>query len=175
MNLALSILSAASATAEAEGVIDRLQSYTGSEEMTIAQQQLADPDYWSSVGIITITGLLVVFLILGLLIFIFWAMGQFFKNLDNKKNAKKNEAKAEKAPDKKQERVVSAAAKKEAAPSAKQNYGIDEETVAVISAAIAAYSAKDGKSYQIKSIKPKDFRARSAWSNAGIGENTRPF
>ncbi len=173
MNLALSILSAASATAEAEGVIDRLQSYVASEDTSIAQQQLADPDYWSSVGIITITGLLVVFLILGILIFIFWAMGQFFKSMDDKKNAKKKEAEK---PAPTPAANVNNAVVKETAPAAEQPETDDDEIIAVISAAIAAYSEQDGKNYQIKSIRPKkDFRARSNWSMAGIADNTRPF
>ncbi len=170
MNLALSILSAATAAAEEQGVIDRLQSYAGSEDVSIAQQQLADPDYWSSVGIITITGLLVVFLILGILIFIFWAMGQFFKSMDNKKNQKKEQDKPAPKP------VAPVAEVKQSAPAAVQSTSDDDEVIAVISAAIAAYSEQDGKNYQIKSITPKkNFRTRSNWSMAGIADNTRPF
>ncbi len=171
MNLAFSILSAASAAAEEVGVIDRLQAYAGSEEQSIAQQQLADPDYWSSVGIITITGLLMVFVILALLIFIFWAMGKFFMTLDKKKAAKLEAEKAAKA--------AEAAKKAEAAPAAapeiEEEISDDDEIIAVISAAIAAYSEQDGKQYEIRSIRRKDSRTRSAWSLAGIGENTRPF
>ena len=89
MNIALSILS----NAAESGVIDRLQSYTGSESQTIAQQQIADPDYWSSVGIITITGIMVVFLILAILILFFWLMGVVFKSIDKSKKAKEQAAK----------------------------------------------------------------------------------
>ena len=84
MNIALSILSAAASaeaagtaeaysgpwenvynavhstaeavTEEAQGVVDRIQG------LGDAHAQLADPDYWGSVGIITLTGILVVFL-----------------------------------------------------------------------------------------------------------------
>ncbi len=166
MSLALSFLSDA-ASAEAQGVIDRLQAYTGSAEQSIAQQQLGDPDYWSTVGIITITGILVVFFILAILIFIFWAMGQFFKSKDKRKAAK---AEAEKA----------AAAAKAPAPAPVEEIeeaddSDDDEIIAVISAAIAAYSEADGKQYAIRSIKRKDSKTRSAWSLAGIGDNTRPF
>ncbi len=171
MNLAFSILSAASAAAEEVGVIDRLQAYAGSEEQSIAQQQLADPDYWSSVGIITLTGLLMVFVILALLILIFWGMGQFFKSMDKKKAAKLEAEKAAKA--------AEAAKKAAKAPVVEENaddeYTDDDEIIAVISAAIAAYSEQDGKQYEIRSIRRKDSRTRSAWSLAGIGENTRPF
>lgn len=166
MSLALSFLSDAAST-EAQGVIDRLQAYTGSAEQSIAQQQLGDPDYWSTVGIITITGVLVVFFILAILIFIFWAMGQFFKSKDKRKAAK---AEAEKA----------AAAAKAPAPAPVEEIeeaddSDDDEIIAVISAAIAAYSEADGKQYAIRSIKRKDSKTRSAWSLAGIGDNTRPF
>ena len=171
MNLAFSILSAASTAAEEAGVIDRLQAYAGSEEQSIAQQQLADPDYWSSVGIITLTGLLMVFVILALLIFIFWGMGQFFKSMDKKKAAKLEAEKAAKA--------AEAAKKAAEAPVveeiAEDDLTDDDEIIAVISAAIAAYSEQDGKQYEIRSIRRKDSRTRSAWSLAGIGENTRPF
>lgn len=182
MNLPISILSAASATVEAVtteaasaaeelGVIDRLQAYTATADQSIAQQQLADPDYWGSVGIITLAGLLMVFVILALLIFIFWAMGQFFMSMDKKKAAKLEAEKAAKAAE---------AAKKAAdAPAveaeADEEYVDDDEVIAVISAAIAAYSEQDGKQYEIRSIRRKDSRTRSAWSLAGIGENTRPF
>ena len=63
--------------------------------------------------------------------------------------------------------------------SAKPKLSADEEIVAVISAAVAAFSEQDGKNYSIKSITPvrrqKTQTARSAWANAGIFENTRQF
>ena len=116
MNIAYSILSAASTveaavTAEASsgpwknvfgavqstaeagndqpaGVIDRIQS------LPDAHAQLGDPDYWGSVGIITITGILVVFFILAILIFLFWLMGNIFQNIDKSRKAKAEAAKA---------------------------------------------------------------------------------
>lgn len=166
MSFALSFLSA---TAEAQGVIDRLQAYAGTEDTSIAQQQLADPDYWGSVGIITVTGILVVFLILVILIAVFWGMGQFFKIKDKRKAAKAEAAKA-----------AAAASAPAPAPAPVEEIEAaddsdDDEIIAVISAAIAAYSEADGKQYAIRSIKRKDNKTRSAWSLAGIGDNTRPF
>ena len=181
MNLALSILSTvastaeavasrtaevtAEATQEAPGVIDRLQAYEATGDLSIAQQQIADPDYWSSVGIITLTGMLVVFAILGLLIFLFWGMGKAFDTIDKNKKLKAEAAKSAAAP------AV------QAAPVVEEEEELtdDDEVIAVISAAIAAYSEQDGKSYEIRSIRRKDSRTRSAWSLAGIGDNTRPF
>ena len=168
MNSVFSILSVG-ATAEAEGVIDRLQAYVENGDASIAQQQLADPDYWSSVGIITVTGILMVFFILALLILFFSLLGKLFETIDKKKTAKAQAAKASAA----------AAVVKTETPvveaSPEEEYTDDDEIIAVISAAIAAYSAQDGKSYEIRSIKRKDNRSRSAWSLAGIGDNTRPF
>lgn len=167
MNTAFSLLSAAVAE-ESQGAIDRMNSYIATDDLTVAQQQIADPDYWSSVGILTLTGLLVVFVILGLLIFLFWLMGTIFKNIDKNKAEKAKLAAAEAA-------TAAASTSAEMAEVVEEYEEDDNEIVAVISAAIAAYSAEDGKNYTIKSIKRRDSRVRSAWSLAGIGENTRPF
>ena len=51
--------------------------------------------------------------------------------------------------------------------------GIPEEVVAVIAAAVAA-SASPGVTTRVKSIK-KANGGRSAWANAGVLDNTRPF
>lgn len=169
MNTAFSLLSAGASSGEALGVIDRLNSYVATADKSIAQQQIADSDYWGTVGILTITGILVVFFILAILIFIFWLMGTFFKQVDKKKKAKADAAKAAAA-----EKVAQAPAP---APveAVVDDAGDDEEIMAVISAAIAAYSEQDGKNYTIRDVKRRDGRARSAWSLAGIGDNTRPF
>lgn len=185
MNIALSILSAAASaeaagtaeaysgpwenvynavhstaeavTEEAQGVVDRIQG------LGDAHAQLADPDYWGSVGIITLTGILVVFFILAILIFLFWALGKTFQTID-KNRAAKAEA-ATPAP-------AAAPATVEEIVEEDDN---DDEIMAVISAAIAAYAEEEGTSYTIRDVKKRDKRARSAWSLAGIGENTRPF
>lgn len=147
------------------GVIDRLQGYAETAEKTIAQQQIADPDYWSSVGIITLTGLLVVFVILALLIFFFILLGAIFKSIDNSKKKKSEASEETKAAEPVQAAVEDVSA--EAVNS-------DDELIAVISAAVAAYT--DGEGFTIKSVrKHEGKRVRSAWSAAGITENTRPF
>lgn len=148
-------------------VIDRLQAYAGTADKSIAQQQIADPDYWGSVGIITLTGILVVFLILAILIFFFWLLGTIFKGVDK---ALKNKAEAKK---KAAEAAVVKPVVAEPQPVAEEvDYTDDEEIVAVISAAIAAYTEQG---FTIKSIRKRNTRVRSAWSTAGITENTRPF
>ena len=162
MSLFLNLLSE---SADA-GVIDRLQGYTETAEKSIAQQQIADPDYWGSVGIITLTGVLVVFVILAILIFFFMLLGAIFKSIDNNKK-KKAEAKTAEAS--KASENVKAVVEEVSADEAS-----DDELIAVISAAVAAYT--DGEGFTIKSVRKREGkRARSAWSAAGITENTRPF
>ena len=167
MNIAYSILSAAANTESVAGasggVIDRIQA------LGTASEQIKDPDYWGSVGIITVTGILIVFFILAVLIFLFWLLGTIFKGVDGKKKAKAAAAKA--AP-------VAAAPAPAPAPVEEISGAEavdDEEIMAVISAAIAAYAEEEGTSYTIRNVKRRDTRSRSAWSLAGIGENTRPF
>ncbi len=166
--------SAATAEAGAEqsaGVIDRIQALTDTATQTAAQRQLADPDYWGSVGIITLAGILIVFAILAILIFMFWLMGVIFKTADKSSKSRKSRA----------EQAKAAASTAAAAPAPAQTEeiaedpGDDEEIMAVISAAIAAYAEEEGTSYTIRNVKRRDTRTRSAWSLAGIGENTRPF
>lgn len=152
---------------QALGAIDRIQALTETATETVAQRQIADPDYWSSVGMITLAGIVIVFSILALLIFLFWLLGTIFKNIDNNKKAKAEEAKkSAPAPAPAAENIIAA-----------EEIADDDEVIAVIAAAIAAYSAEDGKAYKIKEIRRRDpdSRRRSAWSLAGIGENTRPF
>lgn len=164
MNIVLSMLAESSEV----GVIDRLQSYVETAEETIAHQQLADPDYWSSVGILTLTGIIVVFAILGLLIAFFYGLGAFFASRDKKKAAKKAAESAAK-----QKVAVPAPAVEEVVASDDED---DEEIVAVISAAIAAFAEEEGTYYTIKNIRRKgDGRTRSAWSMAGISSNMRQF
>lgn len=160
MNIAFGFLS------QSGNVIDRLQGYTENSSQTIAQQQIADPDYWSTVGIISLTGILVVFLILAILIFFFWLMGTIFKAVDKSKAAKKAAA----------EPVKTAPAPVVETVEEISEDDDDEEIVAVISAAIAAYAEAEGTSLTITGIKKhRDTRTRSAWSMAGINDNIGRF
>lgn len=160
MNTAFALL------AESGNVIERIQA------LGTADKQLTDPDYWSSVGIITLTGILVVFLILAILIFFFWLMGTIFKSMTAAKaNKKAAEAEAAKAAAPAPAPVVEEAAAEE------EDLTDDDEIIAVISAAIAAYS--EGEGYTIKSISRHGAdgagRTRSAWSMAGLNRNMTKF
>ena len=113
-----------------ENAIDRIQG------LGDAKLQLGDPDYWSSVGIIALTGILVVFLILAILIFIFWLMGTIFKVVDKSKKTRA-EAKKKAEAEKNAASAQAAALQTEQAEEAvAEEESDDEEIVAVISAAI---------------------------------------
>lgn len=154
MNTAFGLL------AESGNVIERILS------LGAADRQLSDPDYWSSVGIIAVTGILVVFLILAILIFFFWLMGTIFKAVNKAKADKKAAAAAEAAA-----AAPAPAPVVEEAAAEEEELTDDDEIIAVISAAVAAYS--EGKGYTIKSISKhsSDRRVRSAWSLAGINRD----
>lgn len=171
MSLSTLLMSEVASSTESQGVIDRLQSYvdqTAQGGQSVAQQQLADPDYWSSVGIITLTGILFVFVILAILIFMFWGLGKIMKNKGNKK----------KSPPQQPVKTEQKTEPKTVAAVDNASYVTnDDEIIAVISAAIAAYSEEDGVNYRIRDIKRKDNGrpVRPAWGLAGIVDNTRPF
>lgn len=117
-------------------------------------------DDWGLVYVTVLTGLVVVFVILGLLVAILYGMGAILGG-KKVKNAEPAEAIAPPVP---VEPEIS-----------EELYEDNGEIVAVISAAIAAYSEKDGVNYTIKRIKRADKQPRSNWGNAGVNENTRPF
>lgn len=113
---------------------------------------------WATV----ITGIVVVFLILAILIFLLYIIS-FFCNLGTKKKTDKPaEVKQEPAPAPAPAEII-------------EEDENDDEIIAVISAAIASYGADDGKNYVIKKIKRSEKQPRSSWGNAGVNENTRPF
>ena len=120
-----------------------------------------------TVSSVVITGIVVVFIGLILLILFVSIYGKIFELIENKKAKKNNEKlnSVNPAPVKVVEKPTSAPVVED---------GIDEEVGAVITAAIAAMSAKSGKKMVLKSIKNTK-PARPAWANAGIVENTRPF
>ena len=115
-----------------------------------------------------VTGIVVVFLILVLLVFVLWLLGKVL-NIKIKPKA----APAEKA-------VPAAAPAPDVSTDPEEDVDWfteedDSEIIAVIAAAIAAYGEADGKQYRIASVKRKEKSLRGNWSAAGIHENTRPF
>ncbi len=120
---------------------------------------------WTTAWGTVLTGLVVVFVALGLLILLLTIMGKVLGGTGKKPAPAKAAApKAAPAPAKKPAPVVTAAD------------DIDGEIAAAITAALAVILAEEGsgKSYVVKSVK----RVRSgkgAWGQAGLAENVRPF
>ena len=123
---------------------------------------------WGLIGSTVITGIVIVFLILAILIFFLWAMGKIFQTIENskKKKAEENALVIAVAP------AISEAQTDEAEIYEEND---DDEIIAVISAAIAAYGEAEGKQYRICGIKKREKSQRSGWSAAGIAENMRSF
>ena len=113
-----------------------------------------------TVASVVITGIVVVFIGLVLLILLVSIYGKIFDVINGRAARKAEEAKK------------AAEAAKAAAPVVED--GIEEETVAVIMAAISAMSSAEGKKLVLKSVKTAKPQ-RPAWSTAGIIDNTRPF
>ena len=120
-----------------------------------------------------LTGFTIVFSVLIFLIFLIWAYGTLVNSVQNalreRKIRKEHEAfekeEAERPP-------VEIKPVAESAPPAPVIGGVPDEIVAVISAAVySMYGSKE--KVKIKSIKRA--KTRSAWANAGVLDNTRPF
>ncbi len=112
---------------------------------------------------VVLTGLVVVFIGLILLILFVWLMGKLFTAV----KAKKTETvKAEADSPVK----LNAPA---AVPAPVAEDGISDEVVAVITAAVAAMSG----SYVVRSVKKASARTsrRTAWGAQGVSESTRAF
>ena len=117
---------------------------------------------------VVLTGLVVVFIGLILLIIFVWLMGKVFGLINSGKN---NNTKP-KTVETKVNKVV------KSAPTAALEIekGISDEIVAVISAAIAAMSDSES-GFVLKSIKKSSANSsrRSAWGAQGISESTKVF
>ena len=114
---------------------------------------------------VLLTGFVVVFLVLFLLIGIIMLYSSIVRAAEG--GTKKKEKKIEKPA----EEITAQPAQQEEAPVSDGE--IPEEIIAVIAAAVdSMYGA--GASSRIKSVK-KTASSRSAWGNAGVFQNTRPF
>lgn len=131
---------------------------------TTAQMTLAEKGIASAKVILT--GFVVVFAMLFLLIAIIKIYSTIVTNVMSTGERKK-QSKIEEVNTVTSAPVVSAPA----VPTVQD--GVPEEVVAVISAAVATMYGSSAKA-RIKSIK-KTNNGRSAWANAGVLDNTRPF
>ena len=112
--------------------------------------------------VVTITGIVLVFLILVLLMAIITLEGKIFDSMNAKKKAAKEAAKA---PAAKPAAPVQQAA---AAPAPQVEEGIPGDVVAAIMAAIHAMG--NGK-YALRAVR----RSKNGWGNAGVNDTTAPF
>lgn len=131
-------------------------------ELSLAEKGIASAK-------VVLTGFVVVFAVLILLIFIIKIYGGIVTK------AQQTGKKKSKVIEKQKENISPAPvipATKVSSAEAKQD-GISEEVVAVISAAVVSMYGSNEKA-RIKSIK-KSSGGRSAWANAGLLDNTRPF
>lgn len=129
-----------------------------------------------TVASVVITGIVVVFIGLIILIVCVAIYGKGFDSAAKRREAKaKAEAQAKLVEAAKGVPVPEASvASNAAAPALDVEDGIEEEIVAVIAAAIAAMGAAQGKKLALRSVRTAK-GSRSAWAAAGIAENTRPF
>ena len=114
--------------------------------------------------VVTLTGIVLVFLILILLMAIITLEGKIFDSMDAKKKAAKEAEKAAKAAP----AVKPAAAVQPAAPAPQVEEGIPGDVVAAIMAAIHAMG--NGK-YTLRAVR----RSKNGWGNAGVNDTTAPF
>ena len=112
--------------------------------------------------VITITGIVLVFAILILLMLIITLEGKIFDSMNAKKKAAKEAAKA---PAVQPAAPVQQAA---AAPAPQVEEGIPGDVIAAIMAAIHAMG--NGK-YTLKAVR----RSKNGWGNAGVNDTTAPF
>lgn len=122
---------------------------------------------WTETGIVSATGVIIVFSVLVLFVAIIWCFGKIAV-ATAKKTTKDKPSKQEKktAPPKK----AAAPIQNSVAPSAQ-----DDELIAVISAAVYTMLGDNGgRPYQIRSIRPVA-TGRSAWAQSGVLNNVRSF
>ena len=112
--------------------------------------------------IVTITGIVLVFLILVLLMAIITLEGKIFDSMNAKKKAAKEAAKAPAA------QPAAPVQQAAAAPAPQVEEGIPGDVIAAIMAAIHAMG--NGK-YTLKAVR----RSKNGWGNAGVNDTTAPF
>ena len=112
--------------------------------------------------VVTITGIVLVFLILILLMAIITLEGKIFDSMNAKKKAAKEAAKAPAA------QPAAPVQQAAAAPAPQVEEGIPGDVIAAIMAAIHAMG--NGK-YTLKAV----CRSKNGWGNAGVNDTTAPF
>lgn len=122
--------------------------------------------------VVTITGMVLVFSVLVLLMGIITLEGKIFDAINAKKDAKVQAARAQDA----EKRAAAAAAAPAAAAEPEQpeiEEGIPGEVVAAIAAAIHALG---GGKYTLRAVRRAGHsNGRGVWGKAGVSDTTEPF
>ena len=134
---------------------------------------------WGNTLSVVLTGLVVVFAALVILIFLVWLMGKIFIAIGNKKNKEQEQQKQDARRQAQQAMADQAKAdqvKTEQAGTGQIEEGIPPEVVAAISAAVAVVMEETapGTSYTIQRVQ-RAGTGRSAWGNAGLAAQLSPF
>lgn len=128
---------------------------------------------WMFAFTVVVTGILVVFMALVVLIALIYAMSWVISLFTGKNGSGSGKpvAPAKNPP------APKAAPKANVKAAMQVEDGIGDEVIAVISAAIAALMSAEGVpagSYAVKSVR-KVREARPVWAMAGMHQNTKPF
>lgn len=134
---------------------------------------------WDNTLSVVLTGLVVVFAALVILIFLVWLMGKIFIAIGNKKNKEQEQQKQDARRQAQQAMADQAKAdqvKTEQAGTGQIEEGIPPEVVAAISAAVAVVMEESapGAAYTIQRVQRAGV-GRSAWGNAGLAAQLSPF
>lgn len=134
---------------------------------------------WGNTLSVVLTGLVVVFAALVILIFLVWLMGKIFIAIGNKKNKEQEQQKQDARRQAQQAMADQAKAdqvKTEQAGTGQIEEGIPPEVVAAISAAVAVVMEESapGAAYTIQRVQRAGI-GRSAWGNAGLAAQLSPF
>lgn len=126
---------------------------------------------WGFTLAVVVTGIVVVFVVLTILVMLCESLGAFFST-ENQATPIEKEAPQQKVVE--QKTATSP-------PTPVVEEGISQEVVAAISASLAVIMGEENATYQISSIKKSNSNitdkrtSRTAWSNAGYIENTKLF
>ena len=123
---------------------------------------LADDNVWALGANVTLSGMVIVFLGLILLVLVL----SLFSKLFSRNKAEQPAVPSQPVP----------AAKTVAQPAVSQQTAVDDDAlIAVIAAAVDAMYSGSGKKAVIRSVRPAAGAGRPIWAQAGIMENTRAF
>lgn len=129
---------------------------------------------WGNTLSVVLTGLVVVFAALVILIFLVWLMGKIFIAIGNKKNKEQEQQKQDAR--RQAQQAMADQVKTEQAGTGQIEEGIPPEVVAAISAAVAVVMEESapGAAYTIQRVQRAGV-GRSAWGNAGLAAQLSPF